>query len=386
MKNFYKNYLSKVDKPLFYVTLVFFIYGLLNIVTASSREAVVRYEVSTYYYFYRQLIMLFVGYTGFAIILNIHTANYKRMISYLYMIILFLIIALFKYGEEINGAKNWLSIPGLGTIQPSEFSKLIQIVFFGVIFEKFYKILKSNDPDRFYKIGYIFIIALLIPILVFFQVDLGGTIIMLGVFGFMFIASPIKFTDKVLITVSAIVVFVLACIYIINANLLNAAQLSRFNYINPCSRYELTGYQVCNSFIAINSGGLTGLGIGKSQQKYSYIPEPHTDSIFAITSEEYGFAFCTLIFIAYAFVIYRIIKISMKCQSLRNYYICIGIASYIFFHVFINIGGILGLIPLTGVPLPFLSYGGSFTITLVAALGVVQRINIENINKKDKKI
>ena len=142
--------------------------------------------------------------------------------------------------------------------------------------------------------------------------------------------------------------------------------------------------KVCNAFIAINNGGITGVGLGKSTQKYSYIPEPHTDMVFAIIAEENGVIICSLIFIAYLIIIYRILKLSMRTKDLKNKYICIGVATYIFLHILINLGGLFGVIPLTGVPLPFLSYGGSFTLSLIATLAVVQRIHIEMKNQKIK--
>ena len=180
---------------------------------------------------------------------------------------------------------------------------------------------------------------------------------------------------------------VLALIVMYNSpnSILNEARLSRFTtFLDPCGNYENGGYQVCNSYIAINDGGLWGLGIGKSKQKYSYIPEPHTDSAFAIIAEEYGIYRSVFIFILYGILLYRIAIIGSKAASLRGRYICVGIISYIFIHIFVNLGGMFGLIPLTGVPLPFLSYGGSFVLSLIASLAIVQRICIESKNKKVK--
>ena len=174
-------------------------------------------------------------------------------------------------------------------------------------------------------------------------------------------------------------------IYNVQGYILNDQRISRFkSYLDPCGNYENGGYQVCNSYIAINNGGLFGLGIGKSKQKYSYIPEPHTDSAFAIIAEEYGIYRCVFIFIGYIIVLWRILVISSKSNTLRGRYMCLGIASYIFVHIFVNLGGMLGLIPLTGVPLPFLSYGGSFVMSLIAALAIVQRVCVESKNQKEK--
>ena len=286
---------------------------------------------------------------------------------------------LFFIGVEINGAKNWLYIPLLGNIQPSEFAKPVIIVSLAVLFEQYYKILRSDNPKRFTYITIILVIGCLITIFTFLQKDLGTCLVMLTIFGVMFLASPIKRIDKLrfAILMFGMLCFSLVVVFSVKGYILSKAQMSRFDYFNPCSKYETTGYQVCNGFIAINDGGIFGLGIGKSKQKYSYIPEPHTDSVFAIIAEENGLVVSGLILLLYAVVIYRILNISNKANTLRGRYICLGIASYIFIHIFINLGGLFGLIPLTGVPLPFLSYGGSFAICLMCSLALVQRVHIE---------
>lgn len=211
-------------------------------------------------------------------------------------------------------------------------------------------------------------------------------LVSLVIFGVMFISSPLMKSDKIkTILVLIGVAFVgMSIIVLRQGYLLSNAQLSRFDFYNPCSKYETTGYQVCNGFIALNDGGLFGLGIGKSKQKYSYIPEPHTDSVFAIIGEENGLLRSSLVFIAYIVIIYRILKISNESNTIRGRYICLGVATYIFMHIFINLGGLFGIIPLTGVPLPFLSYGGSYAISLMCSLAVVQRINYENKTQKIK--
>ena len=381
-----KNLFSKMDRSLFIVTILFFLFGLLNIVTASSREAVVRYEVSTYHYFFKQLEMLIGGLIISYIILNMRTKAYKNLIWLAYIFVLGLVILLFPFGKEVNGATNWLPIPGLGTIQPSELAKPVMIVLFAILFEQNYRILNSDNPKKWPKISLILLIAFIIPVLTFVQKDLGGALIMLGIFGILFLSSPIRRIDKVKIIVLmfGVCIMIMSAVIMKQGYLLSDAQLSRFDFFNPCSKYETTGYQVCNGFIALNDGGLFGLGIGKSKQKYSYIPEPHTDSIFAIIGEEYGAIKCSFIFMAYVFVLFRILKIATSATTIRGRYMCLGIATYIFLHIFINLGGLFGIIPLTGVPLPFLSYGGTYAISLMCSLAVVQRVHIETKLEKFK--
>ncbi len=374
-----------LDKPLLFVSMALFIFGLLNIVTASSRAAVVNYDVSIYYYFYRQLLFIIIGLIMSLIIIKIDTKSYKIIIPALFVVVIILnLVAL--TGEELSGSKNWIDL-GFIKLQPSEFSKPIIIVLMAMMFEKYYRKLRTLDSKRYNAIGIILFVSMIIPVLIFLQKDFGTLLITLFIVGMMLLASPILKIDKLKSFLLLIGIIALAglIIYNVQGYILNDQRISRFkSYLDPCGNYENGGYQVCNSYIAINNGGLFGLGIGKSKQKYSYIPEPHTDSAFAIIAEEYGIYRCVFIFIGYIIVLWRILIISSKSNTLRGRYMCLGIASYIFVHIFVNLGGMLGLIPLTGVPLPFLSYGGSFVMSLIAALAIVQRVCVESKNQKEK--
>lgn len=314
------------------------------------------------------------------------TKVYNKLGKFLYILIAGLIIYCF-FQQSNRGAQNWITLFGGFRFQPSEFAKIILIVYLASIFELKNKILKVPEGKKYKNaIGLIFVIMLGIPIAIFFQKDLGTASIIVFIVGMMFLVGPILPKEKLKLIVYALVLGVAAISILTLARgyLLTNAQLSRItDFWRPCSKYETGGYQTCNAQIAINDGGLFGLGIGKSKQKYSYIPEPHTDSIFAIIAEEWGVLSCFLfVFVPYAIVLYRIFDIANKSSTLRGKYICIGVGCYIFAHIFINLGGLFGLIPLTGVPLPFLSYGGSYTIALMVALAIVQRVHVETKNKK----
>ena len=157
------------------------------------------------------------------------------------------------------------------------------------------------------------------------------------------------------------------------------SRLNRLIYKEPCTRYlSNSGYQVCNGYIAINNGGLLGKGLGNSTQKYLYLPEAYTDFIFAIVVEELGLIGGIGILILLFIILWRIFIIGKSAKNDASKLMCYGIFWYLLLHIIINLGGVMGLIPLTGVPLPFLSYGGSFTMCLVASLTIVQRISIES--------
>ena len=172
----------------------------------------------------------------------------------------------------------------------------------------------------------------------------------------------------------AVVVFTLI---MTGGKILQSRQLERFNFTNPCDRLLDTGNQVCNGYIAINNGGLTGVGLGNSTQKYLYLPEPYTDFIFVVIVEELGLVTGIIIILAYIYLLYRILKIGRESYDNTGALICYGVAVYIFLHIAVNLLGLFGLMPMTGVPLPFMSYGGSFTLCLMVALCLVQRVAIE---------
>lgn len=379
-----RRLLQDMDKTLLILTVFMIGYGLLNIVTASSREAVSQ-DVPLYYYFYRQSEMLFVAFIGSIIILNISTKKYDKWGALAFVILLGILGFLYINGQAHRGSKNWISLGGI-KFQPSEFAKPVMIVCVSILFEKFYKKLRTKDINHYDTIAMILFVGCIFPVIVFLQKDLGTGMILFGIFAVLFLASPILKIDKFRTIVAVLIVSLASGVVFLASGhkVLTEEQMDRFNFFNPCSNYEEGGYQVCNGMIAINDGGLFGLGIGKSKQKYSYIPEPHTDSVFSIIMEEYGLIFCTILFVVYIIILQRILMIASSASTIRGRYMCLGIGTYLFLHILINLGGLFGMVPLTGVPLPFLSYGGSFTIAFICSLAIVQRVNIETKNQKVK--
>ena len=381
--------IKNMDKPLFIFTAVLFLFGLLNIVSASSQTAVLKYHSDLYSYFFRQLITIVAGTFIGIFIIKTPTKSYKLMGPFFYISVLAvsLAVSFSRFGADYSGNNNWINIKGF-TFQPSEFAKIVMIICIALLFEKYQDKLnsiKTEPSEKYNMIGKILIVGLAFPVIIFLQKDLGTMIIITTIFFTLFLVGPVPSAYKLrTIGLCAILGFIALLYLSSKGNVLSGAQKSRFEFFDPCSRYEDGGYQICNGFIAINSGGLIGNGIGNSKQ-ISYIPESHTDSVFAIIAEQYGLIVTTIIFIMFAVIIKRILNISMNSVNIKGRYICLGVATYIFLHILINLGGLFGIMPLTGVPLPFLSYGGSFTISLICALAVVQRVAVENNISRKKK-
>ena len=227
----------------------------------------------------------------------------------------------------------------------------------------------------------------IIAALIFFQPDLGTSAI-IGIAVFMiFMAVPFNKKDKdvkIFKIIGTIGIVAVAGVMLFGGELLNTEQASRLNYREPCTRpKQKTGYQVCNGMIAMNNGGLFGVGLGNSTQKYLYLPEAHTDFIFPVIVEELGSIAGAGIIILYIYMLYRILKISKKAKDLTGSLIAYGTFTIILLHLIVNFGGILALIPLTGVPVPLMSYGGSITLNVLIMIFLTLRVSIEGNATKE---
>ena len=377
---------SKMDIPLFIMTIIYIVLGLVMIYSASSVTAVVRYGWAPYHFFVRQAIFVLAALlVGTVLILRLPTRNYGALAWPLVFLLIFSLAFLFVYGKLTNNAISWYDLQFF-KVQPSEFAKSILIVFMAIYYNKLYYRKVKNIYAYLVPLGF----AAIVVGLVAMQPDLGSAAIIAGIVFMTFISVPLVKNNMVKfikIIAVCVVIALLALLYSGNS-LLNSMQKGRLTFKNPCSRYtEETGYQVCNGFIAINNGGVFGVGLGNSTQKYLYLPEAHTDFIFPIIVEELGLVAGILIVLGYGFILWRILKIAKSSENLRCSILAYGTFWYFAMHILINLLGVLALIPLTGVPLPLLSYGGSFTVNAIIMLFVVQRVNIENkINKTKREI
>lgn len=376
-----KKTLSKLDKPLLIITFIFFVFGLIMILSASSMESYMRYNYSPYHYFIRQALFLVIGMITFFFCIIFPTKNYKKLKLDIIIIsiIMLSLIGLPFIGHAAKNAVSWYKI-GPVTIQPSEFAKVGIILYLSIYYER-----NKDKLDNQWNIIKPIIVALIIVGLVMIQPDMGTAVIIGLITIIMFYGVPIDKKNRSIfnkIFIGGILLVVLVLITT-GASFLKDYQLDRFKFTLPCERYqEKTGYQLCNSFIAFKNGGLNGQGLGSSTQKYLYLPESYTDFIFPIVVEEWGLVVGIIIICAYAFVLFRIIQIARRANTLRGSLLCYGVFTYLLTHIIVNLFGVMGLMPLTGVPLPFLSYGGSYTICLMIAMGLVQRVAIES--KKNK--
>lgn len=372
--------LRYIDKWLLLIATILFVIGLVMIFSSSNVAAFMRYSSSPYRFLIRQSVFLFVA-VIFSLFAIRFSTKFYGFISWPGLVAITVILGLvLAYGKLAGGAVSWIDI-GPFAFQPSEFAKVIMIVWMA----SFYDINRHKLNKYAVSLSPLVLCAIIVGLLLL-QPDLGTAIIFMGIVGFIFMIVPIDLKIKVrtVLIVFALAVFGVIFITSKGGNLVFQHQIERLDFSHPCSEEKFydSGNQVCNGYIAFNNGGLSGKGLGNSTQKYLYLPDSHTDFIFPIVVEEMGLLFGLFILVLYILLLARIIIVGHNATNNRNAIMCYGIAFYILLHITINLMGVLGLMPMTGVPLPFLSYGGSFAICLVVALTIVQRVAIENNTKK----
>lgn len=375
-----KRIFQRIDKPLLISFIVLTIFGLLMIYSSSSVSAVLRYNRPSYYFFEKQLIFVLLAlFVGFAFVLKTPTKFYKGVALIGLLLSLVVLISLITKRVITNNASSWYKL-GPVSIQPSEFVKSFSILTMGFFYGKYFSRKNPSLVGAFIPLVFYIVCAVLIIL----QPDFGSAAIYAGIVGAIFLTLPFKEKYMKYFKYAALgVVAIGLYVMLFHSSSLTHTQESRFNFKAPCSRYtQETGYQVCNGFIAIKNGGLFGVGLGNSTQKYLYLPESHTDFIYPIIVEEMGLLVGLAIIALYAFILYRIYIISREATNLRNQIIAFGVFIYLSLHIIINLVGITALLPLTGVPLPLLSYGGSFAINVILMLFAVERISYETSYEK----
>jgi cell division protein FtsW len=363
-----------MDKSLLFIMIAFAIFGSMMIYSASSITAIQKYGVTPGYFFYKQLVFVGIGLVGFFVMSVIPYPVYLKLSFFAYLATIGLLMFVFTQ-DPLNNAYSWISIAGF-TIQPAEFAKIGLILYLAATFNNF-----KGEVESWWQWLWPLVLGFISIMLVAGQPDMGTAMTMMVIYLIMLLAGEIPIFHLLKLFATALVALsILLFVDTVSTkvDILNAQQLKRFDYQNPCDDYINDGYQVCNGFIAINNGGLTGLGLGNSKQKHLYLPEAHNDFIMPIIIEELGFLLSLLIISGYAFMVFKGISIAVKTNDLFGTLVALGVTAFLLAHILINLGGVFGIIPMTGVPLPFLSAGGSNVIAILTSFGMLQSVAIRN--------
>lgn len=373
VKRFSKFLDNRMDYILFITVLILLSLGVIMVLSASAPSALSETGKS-YTYFVRQFIFAIIGIGIMLFISKIDYRFYKKYywLVYAVSILVLLLVLIPGLGREVNGATRWIGIPGLGQFQPSEITKIGLIIFYAGYLSDH----KSELKD-FWR-GFVKPLAFLLPpiaILYLVQNHLSVCLVIAAITSVMMLMAGCRllhFIAAGLVGVAGIVIMLIKG---------QTSESSSFRwdrivtFFDPWSDATGTGYQMVQSLYAIGSGGLFGVGLGNSTQKYLYIPEPQNDFIFAIVAEELGFVGCVAIIALFGIFVWRGIVIAMKAPDMFGSLLAVGVTTLVAVQAIINIAVVTASIPTTGMALPFFSYGGTALVILLASVGILLNVS-----------
>lgn len=361
------NFANKqFDFILLITVIILLALGLIMVLSASSPSALAETGDDSYVYFRKQGIFAIVGIIAMLFISKIDYRRYKKFgkLAYAGSVVLLLMVLIPHIGVEAGGAKRWIKL-GI-QFQPSEIAKIGLIIFYAAYLSNHIKEI-GNFKEGFIKPFLILVPIALILILV--QDHLSATIIIVMVIAIMMLTAGSKLRYFLSLGTLGATGGVGALYLLAKYTDKGAFRIARItSFLNPWADKQGDGWQIIQSLYAIGSGGLFGVGLGESKQKYLYISEPHNDFIFAVLAEELGFIGCVIVVALFAVFIWRGILIAMKAPDTFGSLVAMGITSLIGLQAIINIAVVTSSMPVTGMPLPFFSYGGTSLLILLCSV------------------
>ncbi|MEW9677856.1 putative lipid II flippase FtsW [Lentibacillus sp. L22] len=352
------------DFTLMITPLVLSAFGMVMIYSASMVTAVVEGHESTFYLF-RQLQWFVVGTIAFVFCSIFSYKYYQKLMKLIMLFIFILLIAVLFFGKNVNNAQSWFSF-GPISLQPAEFAKLGLIMYLASVYSKKQSYIKEFNRGVLPPL----ILTGAVLGLIVLQPDIGTAAIIFLIACSVIFSSGIKFKHLFVLIAIGLLIIMIAV-----PSMVTDVRIGRFTgAYQPFEHPDDIGYHLIQSYLAIGVGGLTGEGLGNSVQKLGYLTEAHTDFIMAIIAEELGFIGVILVIGLLATIVLRGIFIARKCKDSFGALLAIGISSMIGIQAFINLGAISGLLPITGVPLPFISYGGSSLLIMLISMGILNNI------------
>lgn len=363
-----------IDRPFVFSLLALIALGLVVLTSASSGIS-----SDPYFYLKKQVFFVILGLAAAVFLIRYDYANLRRYSWFLYGLSILLLILVLVAGEEIRGTTGWISLGPLPAVQPAEFTKILLILWFADFLQA-----RKGQLDELKPILICMALMAVPFLLIMAQPDMGTALVYIALTVVMMYAAganPRLLTFLVLGGLVLVVALLLLHFYLGMPLPIEDYQLQRLvvflDPYNDGSGGRDAGWHTIQSLIAIGSGGLTGQGLYHGTQvQLNYLPDHHTDFIYAVIGEELGFIGGIIVIILYGILILRAIYISYHSKELYGTLLVIGITAMWLFHIFESIGMSIGIMPITGIPLPFLSYGGSSMLTNLVAAGLVLSVNI----------
>ena len=362
---------GQMDLPFLLLTLLLTVMGLVMLFSASFPSA--NYETGDpTFYLKRQGLFALLGLAAMVVMSRMNYQKLRRYSVLLVGISLFLLLLVLVPGLGINenGATRWLGKKGVLTFQPSEIAKLAVIVFFADSISK-----KKNLMETFkYGIRPYLLLLAFYAVLMLLEPHLSGTILIVGTGGVLIIVGGIN-KKWAIGGIGAVAAVGFAYVKLVETGVISYGASRIEMWKNPFVDPLKDGYQLSQSLITIGSGGLTGVGLGKSRQKFLYLPEEHNDFIFAVVCEELGLIGATLVMLVFALLILRGFWIALQARDRFGALLVVGIMTQIGLQTFFNIAVVSGLVPTTGISLPFFSYGGTALALQLFEMGIVLSVS-----------
>ena len=355
--------LGEFDYGIFYSVILLLSIGVIMIYSASSYYAMFK-EGDSMVYLKKQLIWAITGLIAMTVMSRFNYNKLRKITPYLLIITIPLLVAVFFF-PAVNGAKRWIQLGPL-SFQPSELTKYVVVLFLSLSLD-----IKGDKVKRFWTgiVPYLGVSGFFAALILAEKNLSIAAIIMIVTFIMLFVSGG---RIKDLFGKVAPVLLVAVMFFIFGEDYRRARML---NFLNPWQDPAGDGFQLIQSFYALGAGGITGLGLGQSRQKTLYMPEPHNDFIFSIIGEELGLIGCLFIIILFVFFVWRGVKVAMKSKDTYGTLLAVGITSIIAVQAIINIAVVTGSMPVTGVPMPFISYGGTSLVINMMAMGILLNIS-----------
>ena len=364
-----KAKLPPLDLPFLVIVILVLISGLVMLFSASYAAGLAD-EGDSMYYIKKQLFAALIGVGAMLVASRFNYKLYRRLSWIVAGVSILLLILVFPMGVTVNGARRWLYL-GL-RFQPSEIAKIGMILLLAHIITKYYDKMSSFTYGILVPLGITGGFALLVVI----EPHLSGALLLMIIGVVMVFVGGANWKHLLI----CFLVVVLLVVLVISMTSYMGKRINA--WLDPWSDPQGEGYQIIQSLYAIGSGGLMGLGLGNSQQKYGYLPEAHNDYIFSIACEELGFIGAAVIILLFAMLVWRGFRIALKAEDKFGCLICVGVMTQVGAQALLNIAVVSNAIPSTGISLPFFSYGGTSLVLLLLEMGVV--LNISRYSNTEK--
>lgn len=381
VRHIHKIHISQIRKNFhywdYYLMVPYLVLCMIGIVMVYSASSAIEMQNggTPTSYLIKQTIYVIMGICCLLFGANYPLKHYRtpRFLRDSTLAMIGMLLFVLVLSHAVNGAKGWINL-GVINIQPVEICKIYFILYLS---DRMTRVRARNDHFISSGGGPWLVVALCL-LLIVLQPDIGGMAINVMIVAVLFLACDFRWSFGISILLIIPIMCYLLVEKAVESGLIHGYRMARFvAFLNPFGNASGSGSQLVNSYYAISNGGVFGSGLGNSVQKMGYLPEPNTDFIMSITSEELGLVGVSVILILLMIIICRMIQIGVRSNSMYEMLLCYGSATFILIEAFFNIGGVLGLLPITGVTFPFISYGGSSMLILSFTVGIIMNISIQ---------